>query len=183
MLEAGDSAYPIRQAWKGHTMFAKLKEKLGLGEALIEVPAPSSGKAVPLSEVNDPTFSQEILGKGAAVQPSEGRIVSPVDGTVELMFDTGHAVSLHSASGADILIHVGLDTVQLAGKHFTVHKKNGDPVKKGDLLIEFDIPAIQAAGYDTVTPVIICNTEAFSSVTAATGSDVTALSPLLTLKK
>ena len=159
-------------------MFAKLKEKLGLGEALIEVPAPASGKAVPLSEVNDPTF-----GKGAAGQPSEGRIVSPVDGTVELMFDTGHAVSLHSASGADILIHVGLDTVQLAGKHFTVHKKNGDPVKKGDLLIEFDIPAIQAAGYDTVTPVIICNTEAFSSVTAATGSDVTALSPLLTLKK
>lgn len=65
----------------------------------------------------------------------------------------------------------------------SVHKKNGDPVKKGDLLIEFDIPAIQAAGYDTVTPVIICNTEAFSSVTAATGSDVTALSPLLTLKK
>ena len=101
-------------------MFAKLKEKLGLGEALIEVPAPASGKAVPLSEVNDPTFSQEILGKGAAVQPIEGRIVSPVDGTVELMFDTGHAVSLHSASGADILILVGLDTVQLAGKHFTV---------------------------------------------------------------
>lgn len=164
-------------------MFAKLKEKLGFGETSIEILAPTAGKAIPLSEVNDPTFSEEILGKGAALQPSEGRIVSPVDGTVELMFDTGHAVSLHSASGADILIHVGLDTVQLAGKHFTIHKKNGDAVKKGDLLIEFDLAAIQDAGYDTVTPVIICNTEVFSSVTAATGSDVTALGPLLTLKK
>lgn len=148
----------------------EIKRKTGAWRSPDRSARASFRKAVPLSEVNDPTFSQEILGKGAAVQPSEGRIVSPVDGTVELMFDTGHAVSLHSASGADILIHVGLDTVQLAGKHFTVHKKNGDPVKKGDLLIEFDIPAIQAAGYDTVTPVIICNTEAFSSVTAATGS-------------
>lgn len=164
-------------------MFEKWKEKLGGKSSPIMIAAPAAGQAVPQSEVSDPTFSQEILGKGAAIRPSEGRIFSPVDGRVELMFDTGHAVSLHSNDGADVLIHVGLDTVKLAGKYFTIHKKNGDAVRSGDLLIEFDQKAIQAAGYDTITPVIICNSEAFSSVTAQTGITVAALDPLLTLKK
>ncbi len=164
-------------------MFGKLKEKLGLHAALFEVAAPLAGEAVPLGAVDDPTFSEEILGKGAAVRPSEGRVVSPVDGKVELMFDTGHAVSLHSAEGADVLIHIGLDTVKLAGKYFTIHKGNGDAVKKGDLLIEFDLDAIRAEGYDPIVPVIICNSEAFASVEAHTGTTVAALGPLLTLQK
>lgn len=162
-------------------MFEKWKEKLGF--APLTVGAPAAGRAVPLSAVNDPTFSEEILGSGAAVQPSEGRIVSPVEGRVDLMFDTGHAVSLHASSGADVLIHVGLDTVKLAGRHFTVHKKNGDPVKPGDLLIEFDLKAIQDEGYDPIIPVVICNTDAFSSVEPHTGTTVAALDTLLTLKK
>ncbi len=164
-------------------MFASLKKKLGFTAAEIAVSAPSAGQAVPLSEVNDPTFSEEILGKGAAIIPSEGRVVSPVDGTVELMFDTGHAVSLRSDSGAEILIHVGLDTVKLAGKHYTIHCKNGDKVGRGDLLLEFDLEAIRAEGYDPITPVIICNSEAYASVQAHTGTTVAALDALLTLKK
>lgn len=164
-------------------MFGKLKEKLGFSAPAIQVSAPAAGQAVPLSAVSDPTFSEEILGKGAAVQPTEGRVVSPVDGKVELMFDTGHAVSLLADGGAEVLIHVGLDTVKLAGKHFKTHKKNGDAVKRGDLLIEFDLEAIRAEGYDTITPVVVCNTDAFSSVEAQTGTTVAALDPLLTLKK
>ena len=99
--------------------------------------APVAGEAVEIQQVSDPTFGQEILGKGIAIKPSEGRVVAPCDGTVDMMFDTGHAVSLVADFGAEILIHVGLDTVNLKGKHYHVHAKNGDKVKKGDLLMEF----------------------------------------------
>lgn len=174
----------MTDAQKGKTsMFESLKKKLGLGPAEIIVAVPVAGQAVPLSEVSDPTFSEEILGKGAAIIPSEGRVVSPVDGKVELMFDTGHAVSLCSEDGTEVLVHVGLDTVKLAGMHYKVHKKNGDAVKKGDLLIEFDLDAIRAEGYDPITPVVICNTDAYSSVQAHTGMTVGAQDTLLTLKK
>ncbi|WP_087066589.1 PTS sugar transporter subunit IIA [Intestinibacillus massiliensis] len=165
-------------------MFGKLKEKLGLGgDDGLAVGAPVEGQAVPLSEVSDPTFGQEILGKGAAIRPSKGRVVSPVDGTVETMFDTGHAVSLRAAAGTEILIHVGLDTVKLGGEHFTIHAKNGDQVKKGDLLMEFDIAGITGAGYDIITPVVICNTSDYADVSAVTGSPVAELDPLIRLKK
>ncbi len=133
-------------------LFDKLFHK-----AVPEIGAPVGGKCVPLSEVKDPVFSQEILGPGVAILPSEGRIVAPCDGTVDTMFETGHAVSLTSTFGAEILIHVGLDTVNLKGSHYTVHASSGDTVKKGQLLIEFDREAIAAEGYDTITPVIICN--------------------------
>ena len=174
----------MTDAQKGKTsMFESLKKKLGFGPAEIIIAVPVAGHAVPLSEVSDPTFSEEILGKGAAIIPSEGRVVSPVDGKVELMFDTGHAVSLCSEDGTEVLVHVGLDTVKLAGMHYKVHKKNGDAVKKGDLLIGFDLDAIRAEGYDPITPVVICNTDAYSSVQAHTGMTVGAQDTLLTLKK
>ena len=128
------------------------------GSAMDEVYAPVAGEAVPVTEVSDPTFGEEILGKGIAFRPTEGQIFAPCDATVDLMFDTGHAVSLVADHGAEILIHVGLDTVKLKGEHYTVHVKNGDKVKKGDLLIEFDPAAISAAGFDVITPMVICNT-------------------------
>ena len=164
-------------------MFDNLKKKLGFRPSEVTIAAPVSGQAVPLSEVSDPTFSEEILGKGAAIIPSSGRVVSPIDGTLELVFDTGHAASLHSDDGAEVLVHVGLDTVKLAGKHYTVHRKIGEKVKRGDLLIEFDLEAIRAEGYDLITPVIICNTEAYSSVTLNTGTVTAGQDTLLTLKK
>lgn len=134
--------------------------------------APLAGHAVAISEVSDPTFGEEILGKGIAIRPSVGKVVAPCDATVDTMFETGHAVSLVADFGAEILIHVGLDTVNLQGKHYTVHCKAGDKVKKGDLLIEFDVDAIAAAGYDTITPVVICNSDEYSVFDAHVGQDV-----------
>lgn len=163
-------------------MFGKLKNMFG-GTPGIEIASPVSGTAVPLEDVADPTFAQGILGKGGAVIPAEGRIVAPADATVDVMFDTGHAVSLTTADGAEVLIHVGLDTVQLKGAHYKACCKAGDKVKKGDTLIEFDPEAIKAAGYDIVTPVIICNSDAYSAVKAAATGAVSAGDTLLTLEK
>lgn len=134
--------------------------------------APVAGQAVAIQEVNDPTFSEEMLGKGIAIKPSAGKVVAPCDASVDTMFETGHAVSLIADCGAEILIHVGLDTVNLKGKHFTVHAKNGDKVKKGDLLMEFDPEAIAAEGYDTITPVVICNSGDYATFIAHIGNAV-----------
>lgn len=119
--------------------------------------SPLEGTAVPLEEVSDPTFAEGILGKGVAIQPSDGVVHSPVNGTVVSIFETGHAVGLVSEDGAEVLIHVGLDTVNLKGKYFSVKKKSGDKVKAGDVILEFDKDAILAEGYDVITPVIISN--------------------------
>lgn len=123
----------------------------------VVIAAPLEGTVVPLESVNDPTFAEGILGKGVAIQPTAGVVVSPVNGTVASIFDTGHAVGLISEDGAEVLIHVGLDTVNLKGKHFTVKKAAGDAVKVGDVILEFDKDAIVAAEYEVITPVIISN--------------------------
>lgn len=149
-------------------LFQKLFGQDGKGSA-IQVFAPVAGQVVPITQVSDPTFGEEILGKGVAIKPTEGKVFAPCDATVDLMFDTGHAVSLVSDSGIEILIHVGLDTVALKGQHYTIHAHNGDKVKKGDLLIEFDPEAIAAAGYDTITPVVICNSGDFAAIQTHTG--------------
>ena len=107
-----------------------LKDIFGSKENKIQVVAPVAGKLVPLSEVSDPTFSEEILGQGAAVIPSENEFLSPVDGTVTTVFPTGHAVALTSVEGVEILLHIGLDTVKLNGKHFTIHAEEGQQVKR-----------------------------------------------------
>lgn len=134
--------------------------------------APLNGKAVPVSEVPDPTFAEGMLGNGIAIIPSDGKVVSPVNGKVETMFDTGHAVCLVSDTGVEILIHVGLETVGLEGKPFKVHCKNGDTVKKGQLLMEADLAAIKAAGLNTITPVLVCNTDDYPTFNTTTGCDV-----------
>lgn len=145
--------------------------------------SPMKGRVIPMREVKDPTFAEEMLGKGAAIEPAEGRVVSPCDGTVVTIFETCHAIGLKSNDGAEILIHVGLDTVNLRGKYFTPHIKSGDPVKKGQLMLEFDAEVIKAAGYDITTPVIISNTYDYRSVEAVTGQDVQTGDAILTLTK
>lgn len=138
-----------------------------------ELCAPVAGRAVPVTEVPDPTFAEEMLGKGIAIQPTEGKVYAPCDATVDMMFTTGHAVSLVADCGAEVLIHVGLETVSLEGKHFTVHAQNGDKVKKGDLLIEFDLEAIKAAGFDTITPMVVCNSGDYATFKTHVDDDVT----------
>ncbi len=149
----------------------------------LELGAPVEGYAVSVKEVSDPTFGEEILGKGIAVRPTGNQIVAPCDATVDLMFDTGHAVSLNADSGAEILIHVGLDTVNLKGKHFTVHAKSGDHVSAGQLLIEFDREAIAAEGYDVITPMVICNTDKYGEINLYVDKNVTAGEKVMGLKE
>lgn len=164
-------------------MFKSLKNLFKAADEDIVIFSPVEGEAVPVCEVSDPTFGEEILGKGAAIRPTKGRVVSPVDGMVSIMFETGHAVSIISSEGVELLIHVGLDTIKLGGQFYKAHKQSGDPVKKGDLLIEFDIAAITAAGYDIITPVVVCNTSEYAQVEARTGHHVLELEELLRLKK
>lgn len=134
--------------------------------------APIEGKAVSLKQVDDATFSEEIMGKGAAIIPTVGRAVAPVDGVVSALFETKHAIGITSEDGVELLIHIGLDTVKLGGKHFTAHIKAGDKVKKGDLLVEFDIEAIKKAGYDTITPVLVTNAYDYKDVLSLIDRDV-----------
>lgn len=128
------------------------------------IAAPIEGNVVPLENVDDGVFSEGMLGKGVAIEPTIGRAVSPVDGTVSTIFETKHAVGLTSDDGVEILIHIGLDTVKLNGENFSTHVKAGDKVKVGDLLVEFDIEKIKEAGYPTITPVIITNTESYKDI-------------------
>lgn len=145
--------------------------------------APLAGKAVPITEVPDPTFAEGMLGNGIAIIPTDGKVYAPCDATVDMMFTTGHAVSLVAANGAEVLIHVGLETVGLEGKPFTIHVKNGDTVKKGALLMEADLEAIKAAGLNTITPVVICNSDTFNTFKANVGCDVTNADVVIELGK
>lgn len=148
----------------------------------ISITSPVEGKVIPLTEVKDPTFSQEILGKGAAIIPEKGVVYAPFDGKVDAVFETGHALGLVSEDGVELLIHVGIDTVNLKGKYFTPKKKSGDTMKKGDILLEFDIDKIKADGYDVTTPIIISNTEQFAKVKACEDKVVTKESKLLSVQ-
>lgn len=156
-------------------MFGGLKKLFGGGSAGAGgniLSAPVSGNVIPMSQVNDPTFSQEILGTGVAIVPSEGRITAPANGEITMVFDTLHALSMTTDSKAELIIHVGLDTVQLNGKYYKAYVKAGDRVKAGDLLLEFDVDQIKAAGYDITTPVIVCNTPEFPNMKCYSGMEV-----------
>ena len=134
--------------------------------------AVAKGKAVELKEVNDPTFNSGMLGQGVAIVPSEGKIYAPADGEIAMVFETLHAVSMTADNGVEILVHVGLDTVELKGEGFEAHVQAGDKVKKGDLMLSVDLDAVQAAGYDIVTPILVCNTDEYAVVEGLAGKDV-----------
>ena len=140
-----------------------------------------NGEVVPLKEVKDETFASEMMGKGIAINPTEGKVVSPINGTVQMIFKTKHAIGLKSEDGAEILIHIGMDTVQLDGKHFTAHVKDGDKVKVGDTLVEFDMDAIKKEGYELVTPVIITNTMEYLEIVPKEIKSVNAGEDIITI--
>ena len=146
----------------------KIEEK-SIGNLIVF--SPIEGNAISLDKVNDGVFSEGMLGKGVAIEPSVGRAVSPINGVVSTVFETKHAIGLTSDDGLEILIHIGIDTVKLNGEHFNTHVKAGDKVKVGDILVEFDIEKIKEAGYPIVTPVIITNTDSYENIeTLADGS-------------
>ena len=143
----------------------------------------SEGTAILLSQVNDATFASEVLGKGIAVIPSKGEVVAPCDAVVETVFDTKHAVGLSTESGMELLIHIGINTVELNGKYFTSHVKNGDHVKKGQLLVSFDMEKVKAAGYDVTTPLIVTNSDDYKDVKILSEDSVTPSDKVLEIVK
>lgn len=143
--------------------------------------APMSGTALALDQVPDSTFASGLLGQGVAIIPAVGKVIAPFSGEVASLFQTKHAIGLLSDSGIELLIHVGIDTVKLDGAPFTAHVKEGDRVKAGDLLLEFDRQAILDAGYDLATPIIISNSDDYRSVEIVSTSVVDAGQPLLSV--
>ena len=123
-----------------------------------------AGTVVPMDQVQDEAFASCALGEGVAIEPAEGKLYAPADAVVDNLFDTHHAIGLVTAGGAELLLHIGIDTVKLKGQYFTAHVQAGQKVKKGDLLISFDLDAIRAAGYLCTTPLIVCNTDDYAAV-------------------
>ena len=142
-----------------------------------------NGTVVPLADVKDEAFASGVLGDGIAIEPSDGELVAPADGEISSTFETHHAVGMTTADGAELLMHIGIDTVKLGGKHFTYLVNDGDKVKKGQPLIRFELEAIKAEGYPVTTPVIVCNTDDYAAVEAKAGGTVKQGDALLELKR
>lgn len=146
-----------------------------------EIVSPMAGEVVALNEINDVTFAGEHMGKGIAIRPTSGRVVSPITGVVQTVYRTKHAIGLVSDDGVEMLIHIGQDTVKLKGEHFTTHVKDGDRVNAGDLIVEFDLQAIKDAGYETVTPIIVTNTSNYLDVVGTKDASVHEKDKLITV--
>ena len=158
-VEAGnteEAEAPVATEASAEAPSAASAETSGEG---VELGAHLVGTVVPLVDVKDPTFSSGALGAGIAVEPTEGKLYAPADGKITVAFPTGHAYGLRTEDGLDLLMHIGMDTVELDGKHFTPKVAKGDTVKRGDVIAEFDIPAIKAAGYPLATPLVITNSK------------------------
>lgn len=153
-------------------MFKKLFGKKEEPIKTIQVVAPITGNAVNLSAVPDPVFSDKMMGDGLAIEPSEGVVVSPIEGEIMQVFPTKHAVGIRAKNGAEILIHIGLETVSLKGEGFETHVKQGDKVKAGEKLVTFDMGIISEKAKSTVTPVIITNTDQAASLRVLTKGNV-----------
>ncbi|WFR60620.1 beta-glucoside-specific PTS transporter subunit IIABC [Paenibacillus amylolyticus] len=146
-----------------------------------EIVSPMTGEVVALNEINDITFAGEHMGKGIAIRPTSGRVVSPITGVVQTVYRTKHAIGLVSDDGVEMLIHIGQDTVKLKGEHFTTHVKDGDRVNAGDLIVEFDLQAIKDAGYETVTPIIVTNTSNYLDIVGTKDASVHEKDKLITV--
>lgn len=145
--------------------------------------SPVLGEIIPLSEVKDDTFASEVLGATVAISPKDGRITAPCDAEVSSIYDTGHAVCLTTKAGAELLIHIGIDTVKMEGQGFTKKVSDGDQVHAGDVLVEADLSAISTAGYDTATMVILTNEDEFTSVSKTESGEVSPEDSIMELQK
>lgn len=156
-----------------------LPKKENNKKAEIDYYAPVKGEAIDLINVKDEVFSKLVIGDGIAIKPSEGKIYAPADAIVRVAYPTGHAIGLSGNNGEEILIHIGINTVDLKGKHFISHIQQGMKVKKGDLLVEFDLEAIKNEGYDPTVMVIVTKTDNLKSVEPLTIGEVDTSSRLL----
>ncbi|APO43425.1 PTS beta-glucoside transporter subunit EIIBCA [Paenibacillus xylanexedens] len=144
--------------------------------------SPMTGEIKPISEVEDQAFAQELMGKGIAIVPTDGKVYAPFDGVVEALYRTKHAIGLKAANGVEILIHIGVDTVSLKGKYFNAHIEQGQTIKAGDLLVDFDPEGITSAGYNTITSIVVTNMQQYGDVlTTATSGPIRESEPLIKL--
>ncbi|MFL0377709.1 beta-glucoside-specific PTS transporter subunit IIABC [Paenibacillus amylolyticus] len=144
--------------------------------------SPMTGEIKPISEVDDQAFAQELMGKGIAILPTDGKVYAPFDGVVEALYRTKHAIGLKAANGVEILIHIGVDTVSLKGKYFNAHIEQGQTIKAGDLLVDFDPEGITTAGYNTITSIVVTNMQQYGDVlTTATSGPIRESEPLIKL--
>lgn len=164
-------------------MFDSLKKMFEKNAKTISLKAVEDGRTIPMDEVNDQTFAQELLGPGIAIVPSNGTIVSPINGTIATVMDTKHAVCIQGEDGLELIVHAGLDTVELNGKYYQTYKEIGDQVKAGDVLLEFDLEEITKAGYDVTTPIVITNLGDYKITKCLTGQQVKAGEEVIQLTK
>lgn len=157
--------------------------KTSSSSAAYKVYAPIKGNIIKLESVKDEAFSSGAMGKGIAIEPKEGKVYAPYDGVIETAFPTKHAIGLTSDDGVELLIHVGMDTVKLGGAHFISHIEEGQKVKKGDLLLEFDVEKIREEGYPTLTPVIVTNSDDYTDVITINAASVNVGDDLIEVKK
>ncbi len=164
-------------------MFDSLKRMFEKNAKTISLKAVEDGRTIPMDEVNDQTFAQELLGPGIAIVPSNGTVVSPINGTIATVMDTKHAVCIQGEDGLELIVHAGLDTVELNGKYYQTYKEIGDQVKAGDVLLEFDLEEITKAGYDVTTPIVITNLGDYKITKCLTGQQVKAGEEVIQLTK
>ena len=164
-------------------MFDSLKKIFEKNAKTISLKAVEDGRTIPMDEVNDQTFAQELLGPGIAIVPSNGTVVSPINGTIATVMDTKHAVCIQGEDGLELIVHAGLDTVELNGKYYQTYKEIGDQVKAGDVLLEFDLEEITKAGYDVTTPIVITNLGDYKITKCLTGQQVKAGEEVIQLTK
>ena len=164
-------------------MFDSLKKMFEKNAKTISLKAVEDGRTIPMDEVNDQTCAQELLGPGIAIVPSNGTVVSPINGTIATVMDTKHAVCIQGEDGLELIVHAGLDTVELNGKYYQTYKEIGDQVKAGDVLLEFDLEEITKAGYDVTTPIVITNLGDYKITKCLTGQQVKAGEEVIQLTK
>lgn len=164
-------------------MFDSLKKMFEKNAKTISLKAVEDGRTIQMNEVNDQTFAQELLGPGIAIVPSNGTVVSPINGTIATVMDTKHAVCIQGEDGLELIVHAGLDTVELNGKYYQTYKEIGDQVKAGDVLLEFDLEEITKAGYDVTTPIVITNLGDYKITKCLTGQQVKAGEEVIQLTK
>jgi sugar PTS system EIIA component len=147
------------------------------------VHSPMTGKSVAIEAVPDPTFAEKMMGDGVAIEPTSGTVVAPVSGEIMQVFPTKHAIGIKTVGGAEILLHIGLETVNMKGEGFIAHVKEGDKVKVGDALVDFDLNLVKEKAASIITPIVVTNQDDLDSVVKETATDVVAgETPLLTLK-